>query len=47
VARLNDLEHRYVANSVTRRHLAERLLRFDGPLVCRRIVSVFVAETAV
>ena len=36
----------YVAASVTRRDLAGRLPRFDGPLVCSRIVSVFVAETA-
>ena len=36
----------YVAASVTRRDLADRLPRFQGPLVCSRIVSVFVAETA-
>jgi len=36
----------YVAASVTRRDLADRLPRFDGPLVCSRVVSVFVAETA-
>jgi SAM-dependent methyltransferase len=41
-----DAAHRYIENSVTRRHLADRLPRFDGPLVCSRIVSVFVAETA-
>jgi SAM-dependent methyltransferase len=40
------LAHRYVENSVTRRHLAARLPRFEGPLVCTRLVSVFVAETA-
>jgi SAM-dependent methyltransferase len=39
-----DAAHRYVANSVTRRHLADRLPRFEGPLVCGRRVSVFVAE---
>jgi len=37
---------RYVENSVTRRHLADRLPAFDGELVCSRLVSVFVAETA-
>ena len=36
----------YVAASVTRRDLADRLPRFEGPLVCSRIVSVFVAEAA-
>lgn len=33
----------YVSNSVTRRHLAGRLPRFDGPLVCSRLCAVFVA----
>jgi SAM-dependent methyltransferase len=36
----------YVSASVTRRDLADRLPRFEGALVCSRIVSVFVAETA-
>jgi hypothetical protein len=36
----------YVSASVTRRDLAGRLPRFESPLVCSRIVSVFVAETA-
>lgn len=35
----------YVSASVTRRDLAGRLPRFEGLLVCSRIVSVFVAET--
>jgi len=39
-----DAAHRYVQNSVTRSDLASRLPRFDGPLVCRRLVSVFVAD---
>ena len=34
----------HVAASPTRGHLADRLPRFDGPLVARRRVSVFVAE---
>lgn len=38
--------HRYVENSVTRRDLAPLLPHFDGPLVCSRLVTVFVAETA-
>jgi 2-polyprenyl-3-methyl-5-hydroxy-6-metoxy-1,4-benzoquinol methylase len=41
-----DAAHQYVENSVTRRHLADRLPRFEGPLVCSRLVSVFVAEGA-
>ena len=36
----------YVSASITRRDLADRLPRFEGPLVCSRLVSVFVAETA-
>ena len=36
----------YVSASVTRRDLADRLPRFEGALVCSRVVSVFVAETA-
>ncbi len=34
----------HVAASPTRGHLADRLPRFDGPLVARRRVSVFVAD---
>jgi SAM-dependent methyltransferase len=34
----------YVAASPVRSHLAERLTYFDGPLVARRLVSVFVAD---
>lgn len=34
----------YVAASPVRSHLAGRLPRFDGPLVARRRVSVFVAD---
>ncbi len=37
---------RYVEASVTRADLADRLEPFDGPLVCTRLVAVFVAETA-
>jgi len=37
---------RYVEASVTRADLADRLEPFDGPLVCSRLVAVFVAETA-
>ncbi len=40
-----EAARRYVASSVTRADLAERLQPFDGPLVCRRLVAVFVAET--
>ena len=29
---------------MTRRDLAGKLPRFDGPLTCSRFVSVFVAE---
>lgn len=36
---------RYIANSVTRPDLAGKLPRFDGPLVCTRLATVFVAET--
>jgi SAM-dependent methyltransferase len=35
----------YVSASVTRGHLAGKLPRFEGPLECSLIVSVFVAET--
>jgi len=41
-----DAANAYVANSVTRRDLAGKLPRFDGPLVCSRLSAVFVAETA-
>ena len=34
----------HLAASPTRGHLADRLPRFDGPLVARRRVSVFVAD---
>ena len=40
-----DAANDYVANSVTRRDLAGKLPRFDGPLVCTRLATVFVAET--
>lgn len=40
-----DAANDYVANSVTRRDLAGKLQRFDGPLVCTRLAVVFVAET--
>jgi len=36
----------YVAASITRPDLADRLEPFDGPLVCTRLIAVFVAETA-
>jgi SAM-dependent methyltransferase len=36
----------YVAASVTRGELAERLPKFERPLVCTRHVAVFVAEKA-
>jgi SAM-dependent methyltransferase len=36
----------YVSASITRRDLAGKLPRFDGPLVCSRIASVFVAAKA-
>jgi SAM-dependent methyltransferase len=39
-----EAARRYVENSVTRSHLADALPRFDGPLVCTRLVSVFVAS---
>lgn len=35
----------YVSNSVTRRDLAGKLPRFEGALVCSRLVAVFVATT--
>jgi SAM-dependent methyltransferase len=40
-----EAAHRYVSSSVTRGHLAERLPRFEGPLVATRLAVVFVAET--
>ena len=33
----------YIASSVTRQALAGKLPRFDGPLVCTRLVTIFVA----
>lgn len=39
-----EAARRYVESSVTRSRLADALPRFDGPLVCTRLVSVFVAE---
>jgi SAM-dependent methyltransferase len=41
-----DAAHRYVANSFSRRELADELPPFDGPLVCSRLTVVFVAEPA-
>jgi ubiquinone/menaquinone biosynthesis C-methylase UbiE len=41
-----DAARRYVANSFSRRELADELPRFDGPLLCSRLTVVFVAETA-
>jgi len=41
-----DAAYRYVENSVTRRDLAVRFPRFEGPLVCSRLVSVFGGEKA-
>jgi SAM-dependent methyltransferase len=41
-----DAAHTYIENSITRRDLAALLPRFDGPLVCSRRISVFVAEVA-
>jgi SAM-dependent methyltransferase len=41
-----EAARRYVAASVTRAHLADELEPFEGPLVCSRLVAVFVAETA-
>jgi SAM-dependent methyltransferase len=41
-----DAANDYVAASVTRPDLAGKLPRFDGPLVCSRLVSIFVAEKA-
>lgn len=39
-----EAARRYVEHSVTRRELADALPRFDGPLVCTRLVSIFVAS---
>jgi SAM-dependent methyltransferase len=41
-----DAADEYVSASVTRADLAGKLPRFDGPLACSLVVSVFVAETA-
>jgi SAM-dependent methyltransferase len=41
-----EAARRYVAASVTRADLADRLEPFDGELVCTGRVTVFVAETA-
>jgi SAM-dependent methyltransferase len=41
-----EAAHRYVAASTSRSDLADELPAFEGPLVCRRLVTVFVAETA-
>jgi SAM-dependent methyltransferase len=41
-----DAANSYVSNSVTRPDLAGKLPRFDGQLVCTRLTTVFVAETA-
>jgi SAM-dependent methyltransferase len=41
-----DAAQRYVAASVTRRHLASELPEWDGPLTCTRHSVLFVAETA-
>ncbi len=38
--------HAYVSSSATRRHLADELPDWEGPLVASRTVAVFVAETA-
>jgi SAM-dependent methyltransferase len=38
-----DAANTYIASSVTRPDLAGKLPRFDGPLVCTRIVTIFVA----
>jgi hypothetical protein len=41
-----DAANAYVSASVTRGDLAGKLPRFDGPLACSLLVSVFVAETS-
>jgi len=41
-----EAARRYVAASTSRSELADELPRFDGPLRCTRLVTVFVAETA-
>jgi ubiquinone/menaquinone biosynthesis C-methylase UbiE len=38
--------HNYIASSVTRSHLADRLPPFEGPLRATRATAVFVAEKA-
>ena len=39
-----EAARRYVESSVTRSRTADAPPRFDGPLVCTRLVSVFVGE---
>lgn len=41
-----EAARKYVAASTVRAHLADRLPRFDGPLVASRRAAVFVAETS-
>jgi len=41
-----EAAHNCVSSSVTRAHLADRLLRFEGSVVVTRLVAVFVVETA-
>ncbi|HEY2940719.1 MAG TPA: class I SAM-dependent methyltransferase [Gaiellaceae bacterium] len=41
-----EAARRYVSSSPTRSHLADRLPRFEGPLVATRSVAVFIAEAA-
>ena len=41
-----EAARRYVAASIIGAHLVDELAPFDGPLVCTRLVAVFVAETA-
>ena len=41
-----DAANAYVSASITRPDLADKLPRFEGPLVCSRLVAVFVAEAA-
>ena len=40
----HDRARAYVAASITRRHLADRLPPFDGPLRCTARQTVFVAS---
>ncbi len=39
-----EAARRYVASSITRAHLADRLRPFEGPLEASRHVAVFVCE---